>query len=81
MTADRVRAPVARARSPPGSLELSAVIPAGRLIGDGVQWQIAHAVAAAMPGAAHPDGRIVLSVNTARYQGTGISPIDPGLAG
>lgn len=62
-------------------LELSAVIPAGKLIGDGAEWQIAHAVAAAMPSAAHPDGQIVLSVNTARYQGTGINPIDPGLAG
>jgi hypothetical protein len=61
-------------------LELSAVIPAGKLIGDGVDWRIAHAVAAAMPSAAHPDGRIVLSVDTARYQGTSIEPIDPGLA-
>lgn len=61
-------------------LELSTVIPAGKLIGDGVDWQIAHAVAAAMPSAAHPDGRIVLSVNTARYQRTSIEPIDPGLA-
>lgn len=61
-------------------LELSAVIPAGKLIGDGVDWQIAHAVAAAMPNAAHPDGRVILSVDAARYQGTGIKPIDPGLA-
>ncbi len=62
-------------------LELSAAIPAGKLIGNGVDWQIAHAVAAAMPSAAHPEGRIVLSTNTARYHGTGIDPIDPGLAG
>jgi len=61
-------------------LELSVVVPAGRLIGDGVDWRIAHAVAAALPSAIHPDGRVVLSVDTARYQGTGIEPIDPGVA-
>lgn len=61
-------------------LELSVVIPAGRLIGDGVDWRISHAVAAALPSAIHPDGRVVLSVDTARYQGTGIEPIDPGMA-
>jgi hypothetical protein len=62
-------------------LELSAVIPAGRLIGDGVDWRIAQAVAAARPSAIHPDGRVILSVDTARYQGTGVEPIDPGVAG
>lgn len=62
------------------ALELSAVIRAGKLIGDSVDWRIAHAVAAAMPTAAHPDGRVVLSVDAARYQGTGIEPIDPGIA-
>jgi hypothetical protein len=62
-------------------LELSAAIPGGRLIGDGVDWRIAQAVAAAMPSAIHPDGRVILSVDTARYEGTGIEPIDPGLAG
>lgn len=61
-------------------LELSVVIPAGRLIGDGVDWRISHAVTAALPSAIHPDGRVVLSVDTARYQGTGIEPIDPGMA-
>ena len=58
-------------------LELSAVIPAGNLIGSGTDWRIAHAVAAALPSAAHPGGRVVLSVDTARYRGTGIQPIDP----
>lgn len=62
-------------------LELSAAIPAGRFIGDGVDWRIAQAVAAALPSAIHPDGRVVLSVDTARYQGTGVEPIDPGIAG
>lgn len=62
-------------------LELSVVIPAGRLIGGGVDWRVAHAVAAALPSAVHPNGRVVLSVDTGRYQGTGIEPIDPGLAG
>jgi len=62
-------------------LELSAAIPAGRLIGDGVDWRIAQAVAAALPSAIHPDGRVVLSVDIARYQGTGVAPVDPGLAG
>ncbi|HUZ26409.1 MAG TPA: hypothetical protein VMV07_21855 [Streptosporangiaceae bacterium] len=59
-------------------LELSAAIPAGRLIGDGVDWRIAHAVAAALPSAVHPDGRVILSVETARYEGSGVRPIDPG---
>lgn len=31
------------------ALALSRAIPAGRLIGDGVDWRIAHAVAAALP--------------------------------
>ena len=61
-------------------LELSAVISAGRLIGSGTGWRIAHAVAAALPSAAHPDGRVVLSVDTARYRGTAIQPIDPDAA-
>jgi hypothetical protein len=62
-------------------LDLSVVIPAGMLIGNGVDWRIAHAVAAALPSAIHPMGRVVLSVDTARYRGTGIEPIDPGMAG
>jgi hypothetical protein len=61
-------------------LDLSAAIPAGRLIGDGVDWRIAQAVAAALPSAAYPDGRVVLSVETFRYQGTGVRPIDPSVA-
>jgi len=61
-------------------LELSTAIPAGRLIGDSFDWRIAQAVAAALPSAIHPDGRVVLSVDTARYQGTGIEPVDPGIA-
>ena len=59
-------------------LELSAAIPAGRLIGAGVDWRIAHAVAASLPGAVHPGGRVVLSVETARYEGSGVRPVDPG---
>ena len=62
-------------------LDLSAVIGAGRLIGDGVDWRIAQAVTAALPSAVHPDGRVVLSVDAARYQGTGIEPVNPGTAG
>lgn len=62
-------------------LDLSAVIGAGRLIGDGVDWRIAQVVTAALPSAVHPDGRVVLSVDTARYQGTGIEPVNPGAAG
>ena len=62
-------------------LELSMAIPAGQLIADGIDWRIAQAVAAARPSAIHPDGRVVLSVDTSRYQGTGVEPIDPGLAG
>lgn len=62
-------------------LDLSAAIPAGRLIGQGVDWRIAQAVAASRPSAIHPDGRVILSVDTARYLGTGVEPIDPGLAG
>jgi hypothetical protein len=59
-------------------LELSAAIPAGQLIGDGVDWRIAHAVAASLPSAVHPGGRVVLSVETARYAGSGVRPVDPG---
>jgi hypothetical protein len=36
---------------------------------------------ALLSSAVHPDGRVVLSVETARYQGTGIEPIDPGAPG
>jgi hypothetical protein len=61
-------------------LELSVIIPAGRLIGDGVDWRIAHAVVAALPTAINPGGRVVLSVDIARYRGTGIEAIDPGIA-
>jgi hypothetical protein len=39
-------------------LDLSAVIPAGRLIGDGVDWRIAHDVAAALPSAGHGYGML-----------------------
>jgi hypothetical protein len=59
-------------------LDLSTTMPVGRLIGDGIDWRIAQAAAAARPSAVHPDGRVVLSVETARYEGTGAQPIDPG---
>jgi hypothetical protein len=59
-------------------LDLSTTIPVGRLIGEGIDWRMAHAVAAALPSALYPDGRVVLSVQTARYQGTNVNPIDPG---
>ena len=59
-------------------LELSAAVPAGQLIGAGVDWRIAHAVAASLPSAVYPDGRVVLSVETARYEGSGVRPVDPG---
>jgi hypothetical protein len=62
-------------------LDLSGTFPVGRLIGQGIDWRIAQAVAAALPSAAHPDGRVVLSVDSARYEGTGIEPIDPGAFG
>jgi len=62
-------------------LELSAAIGAGTLIRNGIDWRIAQAVAAALPSAIHPEGRVILSVDTGRYQGTGVEPIDPGLAG
>ena len=60
------------------ALDLSATIPVGRLISEGVDWQIAQAVAAALPSAMHPEGRVVLSVQPERYQATPIRPIDPG---
>jgi hypothetical protein len=62
-------------------LDLSATIPVGRLIGEGIDWRIAQAVAAALPSAVHPEGRVVLSVQSARYQATTIRPIDPGAIG
>jgi hypothetical protein len=62
-------------------LEMSAAIPAGQLIGNGVDWRIAQAIAGALPSAVHPDGRVVLSFETERYQRTGIEPIDPGAPG
>jgi hypothetical protein len=62
-------------------LDPSAAIPAGRLIRDGVDWRIAQAIAAALPSAIHPAGRVIVSVETARYEGTGIRPVDPGSLG
>lgn len=59
-------------------LDLSATMPVGRLIADGIDWQIAHAVAVALPSVAYPEGRVVLSVQPARYQATTVQPIDPG---
>lgn len=60
------------------ALDLSATIPVGRLISAGIDWQIAQAVAAALPSAVHPEGRVVLSVQPERYQATSIRPVDPG---
>jgi hypothetical protein len=70
-------------RDPPigSTLDLSATIPVGRLIGEGIEWQIAHVVAAALPSLAHPEGRVILSVRPARYQATTVQPIDPGAIG
>ncbi len=51
-----------------------------RICSGRIHWRIAQAVAAALPSAMHPDGQVVLSVDTARYQGTGIEPVDPGVA-
>ena len=62
-------------------LDLSAAITAGKLIGGGTDWRIAQVIAAAMPSAIHPDGRVILSVDSGRYLGTGVEPIDPGLLG
>jgi hypothetical protein len=59
-------------------LDLSVTLPIGRLLGGGIDWRIAHAVAAALPSALHPQGRVVLSVQPDRYRTTGIQPIDPG---
>lgn len=60
------------------ALNLSAAIPVGRLISEGIDWRMAHAVAAALPSAIYPEGRVVLSVQPARYQATPVQPIDPG---
>lgn len=60
------------------ALDMSATIPVGRLISEGIDWQIAQAVAAALPSAVYPEGRVVLSVRPERYQATSIRPIDPG---
>jgi hypothetical protein len=62
-------------------LDLSAMVPVGRLIGEGVDWRIAQAVAAALPSAAYPEGRVILSVQLDRYQATAVQPIDPGAIG
>lgn len=59
-------------------LDLSVTIPIGRLVGEGIDWRIAHAVAVALPNALYPEGRIVLSVRPDRYQATAIQPINPG---
>jgi hypothetical protein len=60
------------------ALDLSATIPIGGLISEAIDWRIAQAVAAALPGAMYPEGRVVLSVQPARYQATPVRPIDPG---
>ncbi|HEX5144571.1 MAG TPA: hypothetical protein VFW21_11955 [Mycobacterium sp.] len=60
------------------ALDLSAAIPVGQFIGEGVDWRIAHAVAAALPSVMHPEGRVVLSVQPGRYRATAVDPIDPG---
>ncbi|MEZ0092515.1 hypothetical protein [Streptacidiphilus sp. EB129] len=60
------------------ALDLSAVIAVGALIGDGIDWRIAHAVHASRPSAHHPTGLVVLSVQPDLYTGTGVDPIDPG---
>jgi hypothetical protein len=62
-------------------LDLPDTFPVGRLIGEGVDWRIAHAVAAALPSVLHPEGRIVLSVQPGRYESTAVQPIDPGAIG
>lgn len=60
------------------ALDLSAVIAVGALIGDGIDWRIAHAVHSSLPTAQHPSGLVVLSVQPGLYGGTGVDPIDPG---
>ena len=59
-------------------LDLTTTVPVGRLIGDGVDWRIAQAIAAALPSVMYPEGRVVLSVQPDRYQATAVRPIDPG---
>ena len=63
------------------ALELSSTMPVGRLISEGVDWQIAQAVAAALPSAMYPEGRVVLSVQPDRYRSTPVQPVDPGAIG
>lgn len=58
-------------------LELSTTVPIGRLISAGTDWQIAHAVAAALPSIVYPDGRTVVSMEPERYDGTGVRPARP----
>lgn len=60
------------------ALDLWATIPVGRLVNDGIDWRIAQAIAAALPSAMYPEGRVVLSVQPDRYQATAVRPIDPG---
>jgi hypothetical protein len=59
-------------------LDLPTAFPVGRLIGEGVDWRIAQAVATALPSVEHPEGRVVLSVEPGRYRETPVQPIDPG---
>ncbi|MFE3602841.1 hypothetical protein [Streptomyces sp. NPDC059142] len=59
------------------SLDLTAGLDAGALVGGGADWRIAHAVHLAKQSAEWPAGRTVLSVRPELYEGTGIDPIDP----
>ncbi|WP_405015643.1 hypothetical protein [Kitasatospora sp. NBC_01539] len=63
------------------TLDLSAAIEVGALIGAGTDWRIAHAVHSSRPTAQHPVGRVVLTTRRELYAGTGVDPIDPGKIG
>ncbi|MFG2197095.1 hypothetical protein [Streptomyces sp. NPDC048639] len=59
------------------TLDLTASLDVGTLVGDGVDWRITHAVHLARPSAEWPRGRVVVSLRPSLYARTGIDPIDP----
>lgn len=56
-------------------LGFAAALTVGRLVGQGVEWHVAHAVGAGRPDAEWPAGRPVLASSPEAYAGLGVAVI------